>query len=32
MKDASGKEAGVSEVTMVLNLYSVYELDEPVLE
>lgn len=32
MKDASGKEAGVSQVTMVLNLYSVYELDEPVLE
>ncbi len=32
MKDASGKEAGVSQVTMILNLYSVYELDEPVLE
>lgn len=30
--DSAGKDSGISQVTMVLNLYSVYELDEPVLE
>ena len=28
----AGKDSGISQATIVLNLYSVYELDEPVLE
>lgn len=31
-KDSTGKDVGVSAATIVVNVYSVYELDEPVLE
>ena len=31
-KDSTGKDVGVSQATIIVNIYSVYELDEPVLE